>query len=67
MSYFNYHAKVKKLIRDKKLKNYYLVEEYHGIRPALILEFNDEKYKILPIRFHRWEEYFDLIDKYKNF
>ena len=61
MTYFNYHATAKKLIKEGKLLGYYIVERYNKISPALILVFNDSKHHIMPIRKHRFEEYFELL------
>ena len=36
-------AVIKRLIRDGKLKNWYITERYNGISPALVLVFNDFK------------------------
>ncbi len=63
MSYFNYHATAKKLISEGKLKEYYLTERYGKISPALVLIFNDARHPIMPIREHRWEEYFKILPK----
>jgi len=57
--YFNYHAKVRKLILEGKLTGYKFVDEYNGISPALVLYFEGEK--PMPIRKHRWEEYLPVI------
>ena len=62
MSYFNYHATAKKLIKDGKLTDFYITEKYGNISPALILIFNDEKHPIMPIRQHKWSEYFALLN-----
>ena len=62
--YYNYHATVKKLINEGKLKKYYIVEKYNNISPALILEFDDEKHPIMPIRQYRWDEYWKLLTLY---
>ena len=59
--YFNYHAKVKKLILEGKLISYQFVDDYNGIRPALVLYFDGEK--PMPIREHRWEEYIPILIK----
>ena len=59
MGYFNYHAKVKRLIADGHCTGAKLLEEYHGISPALLLFFN--KHPPLPIRQHKWQEYFELL------
>ena len=59
MAYFNYHAKAKRLIAEGHLVNWEIVENYHGIAPALVLYFDNEK--PMPIREHRFCEYFDLL------
>ena len=59
MAYFNYHAKVKKLIFEGKLTGYRFVDDYHGISPALVLYFDGEK--PMPIRQHKWEEYLNIL------
>ena len=61
MSYFNYHAKVKKLIAEGKLKEYYFDKNYNKIGFALVLCFSNKKY---PIREKHFEEYFELIGKF---
>ena len=61
--YFNYHAKAKQLILDGKLKKFYFTETHNGIRPALVLVFEDPKHPLMPIRKERWQEYLDLIEK----
>ena len=63
MSYFNYHAMVKKMIDDGKLITYYFVDAYKDVSPALILIFNDPKRPVIPIRQHAWDKYLDLIEK----
>lgn len=64
MAYFNYHAKVKQLIKSGKLKGYSLVEEYNGISPALLLFFDDVNHPVMPIRKHRFCEYEKLLADY---
>ena len=64
MGYFNYHAKAKKLIFDGKLLNYKLVENYNGIRPALLLFFDDTKHPVMPIREHKIPEYLLLLENF---
>ena len=59
--YFNYHAKVKKLINDGRLVSFGFYENWNGISPALVLFFDDEK--PMPIREYRWQEYLELFDK----
>ncbi len=59
--YFNYHAKVKKLIKDGRLVSFGFYENWNGISPALVLFFYDEK--PMPIREYRWQEYLELFDE----
>jgi len=61
MSYFNYHAKIKKLLRENKLLFYEIVDEYHGIKPALLLHFSNGE--IYPIREHKFNEYLEILSK----
>lgn len=57
--YFNYHAKVKRLILEGKLKGYEFLDEYNGISPVLLLHFED--CRSMPIRDYMWEEYLPYI------
>ena len=59
--YFNYHARLKKLIVDGHLVRFETLENYNGISPALVLYFDNAP--PMPVREHKWEEYFKLIDK----
>ncbi len=61
MSYYNYHATAKRLIRDGKLIRWYITDRYHKISPALVLVFDDLRHPVMPIREHRWEEYLPLL------
>ena len=61
MAYFDYHAKVKKLVREGQLTSYYFDKQYNKIGFALVLVLNEKKY---PIREDKFEEYFDLIGKF---
>ncbi|MBI0096164.1 MULTISPECIES: thermostable hemolysin delta-VPH [Gilliamella] len=60
MSYFNYHAKAKRLIKDGHLVGYEFVDNWNGIRPALVLYFDEAK--PMPIREYRWQEYLPLLN-----
>jgi len=60
MSYFNYHAKAKKLIKNGEILYYTIVDNYNGIKPALVLYFKN--YKPMPIRQKHFEEYFKLLE-----
>ena len=59
MAYYNYHAEIKKLILSGRLIGYQFVDDYNGIRPALVLYFSD--HRPMPIRSYRWEEYLPLL------
>ncbi len=61
MPYFNYHATAQRLLRAGKLRDLRVVERYHGISPALLLYFDDTAHPVMPIREHRFDEYFSLI------
>lgn len=61
MPYFNYHATARRLLREGKLRDLRVVEEYHGISPALLLYFDDPDHPVMPIREHRFDAYFALI------
>lgn len=61
MPYFNYHATAQHLLRAGKLRDLRVVERYHGISPALLLYFDDDAHPVMPIREHRFDEYFSLI------
>ena len=50
MPYFNYHAKIKKLILNGQLERYQFFD-----KPALVLYFKNNP--PMPIRSYRWEEY----------
>lgn len=56
MGYFNYHAKAKALINGGHLTSYEIVENWNGIKPALVLHFDNNR--SMPIRQHRLDEYF---------
>lgn len=57
--YFNYHAIAKRLILEGKLIGYEFMDDYHGIKPALVLYFQDRN--PIPIRSYRWEEYIPFL------
>lgn len=59
MSYFNYHARAKNLIKNGELLYYTIVENYNNISPALVLYFKN--HKPMPIREHRFDEYLELL------
>ena len=53
-------------VRWLRLGNFYFTEKYNGIKPALVLVFDDLKHPVMPIREHRWAEYLQLLDEYEN-
>lgn len=58
--YYNYHAKAHRLIEDGHLSKYEFLDEYHGIRPCLLLYFDN--HRPMPIRDYRWNEYIPIIE-----
>lgn len=64
MAYFNYHGKAKRLIREGHLIDYEIVDDWNGIRPALVLYFDNNK--PMPIREYMWDEYFKLFTSDKE-
>ena len=60
MGYFNYHAKAKGLITEGHCIGFEIVDDWNGIKPALVLYFNNNR--PMPIRQHRWDEYWSLIN-----
>ena len=63
MSYFNYHAKAKKLISEGHLIDYEIVDSWNKISPALVLYFDNNR--PMPIREYMWDEYFKILNKKK--
>lgn len=66
MAYFNYHAKIKNLIKNGKLIGFKFVDEYNGIHPALLLFFRDTTHAIMPVRAHKFDEYLKILPKDKE-
>ena len=59
MAYYNYHAMAKNLIKGGNCFGATIFSNYHHIRPALVLYFNN--HKPIPIRQYRWQEYLLLL------
>ncbi len=57
--YFNYHAKVKRLIKEGKAIGYDILNSYHNISPCLLIYFENEK--AIPIRQAHFDEYLKLL------
>ena len=60
MAYFNYHAKIKRLILQGEFLRFEIVENYNGIKPAMVLYFKN--HKPMPVREYRFDEYFKLFN-----
>ena len=63
MTYFNYHAKAKRLIENGNCISACIMSNYHHIRPALVLYF--ENNIPIPIRSYKWQEYLPLLEQHK--
>jgi hypothetical protein len=59
VGYFNYHAKIKTLLKEGHLTGHKIVDNWNGIRPALVLYFDNNR--PMPVREYRWHEYNKLI------
>ena len=64
MSYYNYHAKAKRLINEGHLVNMEIVKQWNNISPALVLYFDN--HRPMPIRQYRWDEYLSGTTKGEN-
>lgn len=53
--YFNYHAKIKKLILENHLKDIIYAQKFNNISPAIVFLFDNNK--PMPIREYRFQEY----------
>lgn len=62
MPYFNYHAKVKSLIKSGECLCASLLNKYNHIKPAMVFYFKN--HKPMPIRDYMWNEYLRLIKQY---
>ncbi len=60
MPYFNYHSNIKKKIKENKDFQAFIVDNYNGISPCLLIKIDTKYY---PIREHRWQEYFDIANR----
>ena len=60
--YFNYHAKVKNLIKNGEATGYEIFESYHNISPCLLIFFKNNK--PMPIRLNHFDEYIKLLKEY---
>lgn len=62
MAYFNYHAKAQNLVKTGHCVKAELVEKFKDISPALVLYFDNHIQ--MPIRLHKFDEYFELLKRY---
>ena len=64
--YFNYHAKVKQLIKDNQVVFYKFFDKWNNISPALVIFF--KSHIPMPIRQNKWDEYLKILpdDKLSN-
>ena len=60
MAYFSYHATARKLIQEGHLERYEIVDNWNGIKPALVLYFDN--HIPMPVRSERWDEYWGLLN-----
>lgn len=61
---YPYHNKAKQLIKQNLLIRWEIVEKWNHIEQALVLYFDN--HRPIPIRPHRHEEYFKLIQQLES-
>ena len=59
MSYYNYHAMAKRLLKNNNCIAATIFKKYHHISPALVLYF--ENHKPIPIREYMWNDYIEIL------
>lgn len=62
--YYNYHAQAKQLIAEGHLIKQEIVDDWNGIKPALVLFFDN--HRPMPIRQYRWDEYMNFEGRKDN-
>ena len=62
MAYFNYHAKIKSLIKSGDCIGVDLVYNYKNIKPAMVFYF--KSHIPMPVRNYMWNEYMPLIKQF---
>lgn len=60
MTYFNYHAIAKNLIKANHCISCSVFSKYKHIYPALVLYFDN--HRPIPIREYMWQDYITLLD-----
>ncbi|MBE5741506.1 MAG: thermostable hemolysin delta-VPH [Clostridiales bacterium] len=63
MTYYNYHAIAKNLIKSGHCIGVSIFDRYRHIYPAMVLYF--ENHRPIPIREYMWQDYLPLLDEYK--
>ena len=63
MSYYNYHAIAKNLLNSGHCFSVSIFANYHNIKPALVLYFDN--HKPIPIREYMWKNYLPIINNLK--
>ena len=61
MGYFNYHAKIKNLIKQNHLVDFVFYDDYNGIKNCMVLFFDN--HKPMPVRDYRIGEYFKFFEE----
>lgn len=59
MTYYNYHAIAKNLLKSGHCFSVSIFSNYHNIKPALVLYFDN--HKPIPIREYMWQDYLQII------
>ena len=62
MTYYNFHAIAKRLIKEGHCLIASIFSSYHNIRPALVFYFDN--HKPMPIREYMWKDYLPLIKEH---
>ena len=62
MSYFNYHARNKKMIKEGFLKDYFYIKK--NDKQVMMLVFKNGKQ--FPVKEERWMEYSEILNSYSK-
>lgn len=62
--YYNYHARITRLIKEGHLFKFEFLDNYNGIAPCLLLYFDN--HRAMPIRDHKFEYYLALIKEHQK-
>ena len=66
MSYFNYHAAAKRLIREGRLKGWYIAEHYNNTSPALVLVCDDIRHPVSNLYYNPYYAALQVTKKKQN-